>query len=161
MTQILEQLSAEIGELLKANNQILATAESCTAGGLSHWVTYTPGSSDWFDRAAVTYSNQAKMEMLGVNSNTLDKLGAVSEETAREMADGLLTRSQATITLSITGIAGPDGGTADKPVGTVWFATALKNQATLAEKQIFTGDRQTIRIKTIEHAFHLIKSRIA
>src|SRR3990167_5136864 len=114
----LEPLAKELGTTLKPRGLLLATAESCTGGGLSYWITSVPGSSDWYERGFVTYSNAAKIEMLGVRSATLEKFGAVSEEIAREMALGALAHSKANVSIAVTGIAGPDGGTPDKPVGT-------------------------------------------
>jgi nicotinamide-nucleotide amidase len=114
-----------------------ATAESCTGGMIIAMLTDIPGSSSMVDRGFVTYSNEAKMEMLGVSGATLEKHGAVSEETALEMAAGALKHSRAGIALSVTGIAGPDGGSPQKPVGLVWFGVALKGQKPSAEKRQF------------------------
>ena len=115
----MDELARRVGERLKAANAVLATAESCTGGWVAQVVTSIAGSSAWFDRGFVTYSDAAKQELLGVGAETLRAHGAVSEATAREMARGALERSQATVAVSITGIAGPGGGTAEKPVGTV------------------------------------------
>ncbi len=132
--------------LLKQHHYTLVTAESCTAGLLAAEITSVPGSSDWFDRGFVTYSNLSKHEMLSVKLETLEKFGAVSEQTAREMAEGALQKSNATISLAVTGIAGPDGGTPEKPVGTVWFAWASRGLfETFALIQHFQGDRANIR----------------
>ncbi|OGT34933.1 MAG: damage-inducible protein CinA [Gammaproteobacteria bacterium RIFCSPHIGHO2_12_FULL_37_14] len=147
---ILKKLAAEVGNELKIRKLKLVTAESCTGGGLSYWITSIPGSSDWFERGFVTYSNAAKIELLGVNSLTLETVGAVSEEVAIEMADGALRHSHADISLAITGIAGPDGGTLAKPVGSVWMAWAKHNQPTRVLGKVFSGDRQLIREKTIQ-----------
>jgi len=124
----LTTLATELGALLKAHGYMLALAESCTGGMVAEVITSVAGSSAWFDRGFVTYSNQAKIDMLGVSEQTLENLGAVSEQVAVEMAFGALKHSQAHIAGSITGIAGPDGGTADKPVGTVCFAWAETNK---------------------------------
>lgn len=148
----LDALAAELGQALKAKGWVLATAESCTGGLLSAMITEIPGSSGWFDRGFVTYSNQAKMQMLGVSSETLEKFGAVSEETAREMVQGALTHSQAQIACSITGIAGPDGGTAQKPVGTVCFAWALNHQPAQPATFHFSGNRHSIRLQSVQAA---------
>ncbi len=130
----------------------LATAESCTGGGLSYALTAQPGSAQWFERGFVTYSNLAKEELLGVTDATLERFGAVSEQTAREMAEGALKQSQAQVTVSITGIAGPDSDTSDKPVGLVWFAWAGIHRETQASLQRFLGDRQAVREQAIKAA---------
>ncbi|HEY7986434.1 MAG TPA: CinA family protein [Methylophilaceae bacterium] len=144
------KLAAELGIALKRRSWMLALAESCTGGMAAQYVTAIAGSSAWFDRGFVTYSNAAKMQMLGVSLFTLDKHGAVSREIAQEMALGALKNSRAHITAAITGIAGPDGGTPQKPVGTVCFAWANNNQITTSE-QHFTGDRTAIRQQAVEH----------
>lgn len=130
-----------------------ATAESCTGGMIAAALTDIAGSSSVVDRGFVTYSNAAKMEMLGVSSATLDQFGAVSRETAIEMATGALARSNAGIALSVTGVAGPGGGSADKPVGTVWFGLALSGKPTHAEQCTFADEgRAHIRRETVRHA---------
>ena len=131
---------------------MLVTAESCTGGWAAQAVTAIAGSSDWFERGFVTYSNAAKEEMLGVRPATIAKYGAVSEETAREMALGALKHSRGTIALAITGIAGPSGGSAEKPVGTVCFAWARKGHDAIAETRRFSGDRDAVRRQSVEHA---------
>jgi nicotinamide-nucleotide amidase len=130
---------------------VLATAESCTGGWVAEAVTAISGSSSWFDRGFVTYSNEAKREMLGVNALTLDRHGAVSEETAREMAKGALERSRATIAVSVTGIAGPTGGSDAKPVGMVCFSWATK-QGARSETRRFQGDRESVRRQSVIRA---------
>ncbi|MDI1297739.1 CinA family protein [Methylotenera sp.] len=145
MDDALSNLAAELGAALKARGYTLALAESCTGGMVAQAITSIAGSSAWFDRGFVTYSNQAKVEMLGVSSHTLEKFGAVSEQTAIEMAVGALKNSHAQITGSITGIAGPDGGTSEKPVGTVCFAWAEINKASSMTTKYFTGNRQEVR----------------
>src|SRR6267378_6142195 len=122
----LKTLARRVGARLKNRNLKLATAESCTGGWIAQAVTSVSGSSEWFDRGFVTYSNDAKKELLGVRARTLSRHGAVSEETAREMASGALARSRAQVALAVTGIAGPGGGTRKKPVGLVCFAWAGK-----------------------------------
>ena len=135
---------------------LVATAESCTGGGIIALMTDMPGSSSMVDRGFVTYSNEAKMDMLGVRKATLGAHGAVSEQTAREMAEGALAHSRAGITLSVTGIAGPDGGSAEKPVGLVWFGVAGKGIDTIATKRIFDNKgRDYIRKQTIRTAREL------
>jgi nicotinamide-nucleotide amidase len=148
----LKKLAETLGTRLLKNKLLLTTAESCTGGGLSYWITSVSGSSGWFERGFVTYSDAAKIEQLGVNPNTLVSVGAVSEQTAREMAEGALANSQANISVAITGIAGPTGGSPQKPVGTVWIAYASSRFATLLQGEIFTGDRHLIREKVIEKA---------
>ena len=142
-------IAQELGIALKVRGFVLALAESCTGGMVAQAVTSIAGSSTWFDRGFVTYSNTAKIDMLGVSAQTLEKFGAVSEQTAAEMALGCLKasalkHSQAHLAGSITGIAGPDGGTADKPVGTVCFGIAQANQCITSTQQ-FTGNRHAIR----------------
>lgn len=139
-----ENLATELGAALKARGFMLALAESCTGGMVAQVVTSVAGSSAWFDRGFVTYSNAAKINMLGVSAKTLETFGAVSEKTAREMAAGCLKHSHAHIAGSITGIAGPDGGTTQKPVGTVCFGVAQANQC-VTSTQYFTGNREEIR----------------
>jgi nicotinamide-nucleotide amidase len=152
MTSI-EQISA----LLRTNKLKLATAESCTGGMISAGFTDLSGSSDIFDRGFVTYSNEAKMAMLGVSPATLEAHGAVSEQTAREMCEGALKNSLADVTISVTGIAGPSGGTPDKPVGLVYIGVAKKNTETLIFRHVFAGDRQAVRQQTVEQALeHLM-----
>lgn len=145
----LEQLAAEVGCALKIAGLRLATAESCTGGWVGEAVTAIAGSSDWFDRGFITYSNAAKREVLGVSAATLNQYGAVSEEAAREMVLGALKHSRAQIAVSITGIAGPGGGSADKPVGTVCFAWANDDIALHSERHLLKGDRAEIRRQSV------------
>lgn len=147
-----QALAIKLGEALKAHGLMLCTAESCTGGGVASAVTDIAGSSNWFDRGFVTYSNQAKQDMLGVSSETLARHGAVSEATVREMVAGALRNSQAQIALAISGIAGPGGGTPDKPVGTVWFAWGLKDGATYAQHHLLPGSRAEIRNEAVRIA---------
>ncbi len=157
MDEALSKLAAELGAALKAQGYTLALAESCTGGMVAQVVTSIAGSSAWFDRSFVTYSNQAKIEMLGVSCTTLELCGAVSEQTAIEMALGTLKYSHAQLSGSITGIAGPDGGTNEKPVGTVCFAWSETNKPTLAITKYFKGNREQIRQQaTIEMMAGLI-----
>ena len=146
-------LAEIVGRLLKAKGEKLVTAESCTGGGVAESVTAISGSSEWFDRGFVTYSNEAKMEMLRVSRATLDGHGAVSEETAREMALGALAVSPGTVSVSITGIAGPTGGSRAKPVGTVCFAWARSGEAMpRSETRHFSGDRESVRRQSVVRA---------
>ena len=142
-------LARIILEACKARGILVATAESCTGGGIIALMTDLPGSSTMVDRGFVTYSNEAKMDMLGVRKETLDRFGAVSEETAREMAEGALARSRAGITLAVTGIAGPDGGSAEKPVGLVWIGVAATGVPTETRRYLFGNPgRDVVRRET-------------
>ena len=147
-----EPLTRMLGAALKARGLMLVLAESCTGGLASAAITEIPGSSAWFDRGFVTYSNAAKIEMLGVSAETLEKFGAVSEETAREMALGAIKHSKAQVAISITGIAGPSGGTPEKPVGTVCFAWACAGKVNSATKKL-SGNRQQTRYLSVVTAF--------
>ncbi len=142
---VLTTLATELGVALKVHGFMLTLAESCTGGMVAQAVTSVAGSSAWFDRGFVTYSNAAKVDMLGVLNQTIDTFGAVSEQTAKEMALGALKNSAAHIAASITGIAGPDGGSAEKPVGTVCFAWAGFSFPATAATQRFRGNREEIR----------------
>jgi nicotinamide-nucleotide amidase len=146
------KLAEKVAQRLKARGGMIATAESCTGGWVAQELTAMAGSSAWFDRGFVTYSNEAKQEMLGVRAQTLEQHGAVSEETALEMAQGALEHSRGTVALAITGIAGPTGGTPAKPVGTVCFAWATKARPPHAETIHFSGDREAVRRKSVDHA---------
>lgn len=152
----LEQLAARLGAVLQGQGWTLAVAESCTGGWAAQALTASAGSSAWFERGFVTYSNAAKQDLLGVREETLARYGAVSEETAREMAQGALARSQARAAFAITGIAGPSGGTPDKPVGTVCFAWAGTGPETVSERQYFAGDRRQIRAQSVRHALKIM-----
>lgn len=138
-------LATQVGELLRSNHLMLATAESCTGGEIGYLVTSVQGSSNWFDRGFVTYSNQSKQEMLGISLKMIKEYGTVSEIVARAMAEGALQHSHADVSLAVTGIAGPDGGTPEKPVGTVWFAWAGKKFETYSVCKHFHGDRTIVR----------------
>lgn len=153
---VVGELAVEVGHALKTRGWMLTLAESCTGGGVSEIVTSVAGSSAWFDRGFVTYSNDAKIDMLGVNPKTLESHGAVSEETVREMAAGALDHSAAHISVAISGIAGPDGGTPQKPVGTVYFAWGIKDGQVHAERRQFHGDRQSIRHQAGVHALQFL-----
>ena len=148
----MNELVQAIAARLAAHGAMLATAESCTGGWAAQALTALAGSSNWFERGFVTYSNAAKEEMLGVRPETLAHHGAVSEETAREMALGALAHSRADVALAITGVAGPSGGSAEKPVGTVCFAWAAKGGAARAETRRFAGDREAVRRQSVERA---------
>ena len=145
-------LAKKVGLVLKEKKLFIVTAESCSGGLLAAALTDVPGSSAYFERGFITYSNIAKQEVLGVHSETLERFGAVSEEAAKEMAEGALRNSHAQIGVAITGIAGPDGGTKEKPIGSVWVAWASLGLPTKAAKVHFDGDRASIRMQTVEFA---------
>ena len=157
----LEILAEKIGHELLNRGEWLALAESCTGGWVAQTLTAITGSSTWFDRGFVTYSNAAKIDMLGVPETTLERHGAVSEATARAMAQGALTHSQADWTLGITGIAGPGGGAPGKPVGMVCFAWASKEGGCEAQTCRFTGDRAAVREQSVRHALQGLLERIS
>jgi len=148
----MDDLAAQAGTLLKSHGLMLATAESCTGGGVSQAITEVAGSSAWFERGFVTYSNLSKQQMLGVSESTLIQHGAVSERTVREMVEGALKHSNAQVALAVSGIAGPDGGTPDKPVGTVWFAWGLKDAETHAQRYQLGGNRAEVRVQSVQIA---------
>ncbi|MDO8811112.1 MAG: nicotinamide-nucleotide amidase [Gallionella sp.] len=145
-------LAAQIGGALKSHGLKLATAESCTGGGVAYAITDVAGSSAWFERGFVTYSNLAKQQMLGVSEATLAQHGAVSEAVVREMVVGALVNSDAQVAVAISGIAGPDGGTLDKPVGSVWFAWGLKHGAAHAQHHQISGNRAEVRARSVHIA---------
>jgi nicotinamide-nucleotide amidase len=153
-------LSEQVGAALRGRSLTLATAESCTGGWVAQVVTHTAGSSVWFDRGFVTYANDAKVDMLGVTPETLATHGAVSLQTAAEMAAGALARSNAMISLAITGIAGPTGGSPDKPVGTVCFAWCLRGGNPETERRQFAGNREIIRRQAVIHALEGMLARV-
>jgi nicotinamide-nucleotide amidase len=157
----LEALAGEVGALLLANGQQLATAESCTGGWVAQCLTSIAGSSAWFERGFVTYADQAKREMLGVAAETLAAHGAVSEATAAAMAGGALRHSHADWALAVTGVAGPSGGSAEKPVGTVCFAWAGPNGRADTETRHFQGDRHAVRAQSVAHALAGLLERAA
>ena len=146
-SSLVEQLAAQ----LLRRQWMLATAESCTGGLIAGACTDLSGSSNWFERGFVTYSNAAKSDLLGVDAQLIAQHGAVSEPVARAMAEGALRHSAAQLAVAVTGVAGPTGGTADKPVGQVWFAFALPGRV-LSEQMNFAGDRAAVRAATVRHA---------
>lgn len=156
---VLLELAVRVGRHLQSAGMRMATAESCTGGWIAKAITDVPGSSQWFECGFVTYSNAAKVRDLGVAQATLDAHGAVSEPTVREMADGALRVAGADLAVAVSGIAGPDGGTAAKPVGTVWFATAVRRATAVvveSRMQLFDGDREGIRRRSVAHALEWI-----
>ncbi len=143
------ELARKLGRAARRRRVKIATAESCTGGGVATAITRIPGSAKWFERGFVTYSNDAKREMLGVKQETLKPHGAVSEEVAIEMAAGALAASHADVSVSITGIAGPTGGVAGKPVGTVHFAWAYRGGVIQTRRFRFSGDRVEVRLQSV------------
>jgi nicotinamide-nucleotide amidase len=155
----LYELAERVGQKLRAAERRIVTAESCTGGWVAKALTDVPGSSQWFECGYVTYSNVAKSRDLGVAAGTLERFGAVSEQAVREMAEGALRVAGATVALAVSGIAGPDGGTAEKPVGTVWFCAAARQERAIdiiAEEKFFEGDRAFVRSGSVQHALRLI-----
>lgn len=159
--ETLRELVAELLAACRQRKLKLATAESCTGGLVAAALTAVAGSSAVFERGFVTYSNEAKTEILGVSETLLAQHGAVSEAVAKAMAEGAIAHSRADIAVAITGVAGPDGGTKAKPVGLVHFATARRDGQTFAEKRIFPGDRDAIRLAAVAAALRLIVGRLA
>ncbi len=139
------ELSKEVGGYLQRLNATVTTAESCTGGWIAKVLTDVAGSSQWFERGFVTYSNDAKQELVGVSVDSLAHYGAVSEQVVREMAEGAREKACARFSISVSGIAGPEGGSADKPVGTVWFGFASAAAETRAQRKVFSGDREAVR----------------
>lgn len=152
-------LARQLGQVLKEKELKVATAESCTGGGIAQAITEIPGCSAWFDRGFITYSNSAKVEMLQVKQSTLDQYGAVSEEVAKQMVKGTLINSDVDLAISVTGIAGPDGGSALKPVGTVYIARGIKGGQIECKKHLFSGNRAEIRKQIIISALNYILKR--
>ncbi len=148
----IEQLARDVGAALRARGMLLATVESCTGGGLAQAVTDVAGSSEWFERGFVTYTNRSKQELVGVPAAVLAEHGAVSAPTARAMAWGGLEYSQAHVSVAITGIAGPGGATPGKPVGTVFIAWAQRDGDSCVEHHRFDGDRAAVRRQSVERA---------
>ncbi len=159
MDTVLIETAREVGEILRARGELLATAESCTGGWVAKTCTDIVGSSGWFDCGFVTYSNPAKQAMLGILPATLDTHGAVSEQAVQAMAQGALRHSQASWALAISGIAGPGGGSPDKPVGTVWFAWAGPSRL-LAENKLFKGDRDAVRRQSVLYAMDVLLKQL-
>lgn len=152
--------AATLLDACRARRVRLATAESCTGGLIAAVLTAIAGSSDVVERGFVTYSNAAKTELLGVPAELISTLGAISGPVAERMAEGALQRSLADIVVSVTGLAGPGGGSVEKPVGLVWFGLAQRGRTTVTERQMFPGDRTAIRVSSVERAFTLIRARL-
>ena len=157
----LRELARALGEKLQATHHMLVTAESCTGGWIAKTVTDIAGSSAWFDCGLAAYSYEAKQALLGVRPQTLEEHGAVSRETAIEMVSGALVHSGASVAVAVTGIAGPTGGTVDKPVGTVWIAWKRRGGYPQAQVFHFDGDREAIRRRTVARALQGLESLIA
>ena len=153
-------LSTELARLLQARKEMLVAAESCTGGMIAAACTDLPGSSLWFERGFVSYSNAAKTQLLGVPPELISAHGAVSEPVARAMASGAISHSEAQVAVAVTGVAGPSGGSPDKPVGTVWLAWAVNGHIE-AERQQFSGDRQAVRQATVERALRGLIERLS
>lgn len=152
----LMQLSEVVGLALKQRGATLTTAESCTGGWLAKVITDIPGSSAWFERGFVTYSNEAKAQMIGVREPTLEQHGAVSEPVVVEMAIGALRAARADYAISVSGVAGPDGGSVEKPVGTVWFGVASVSGQGVTRRECFAGDREAVRRQATAYALNLL-----
>jgi len=160
VTDIDQAIASEVRSLasaLKSRGWMLAAAESCTGGLIAAACTELSGSSDWFDRGFVTYSNEAKTELLGVSAELIAQHGAVSEAVARAMVEGALARSHAQLAVAVTGIAGPTGGTPAKPVGTVWVGLAQRGQTATATLLQLQGDRAAVRRQTVAWALRALK----
>ena len=151
LAPVLLAQTANLADILLKKGWLMATAESCTGGMIAAACTDLAGSSNWFERGFVTYSNDAKTEMLGVDAALIDRHGAVSEEVARAMAQGAIRHSRAQVAVAVTGVAGPAGGSAAKPVGTVWFGWATP-AGLVSETRRFDGDRAAVRLATVGHA---------
>lgn len=160
MSEEPQALARELGMLLQRRGLSLAAAESCTGGWVAKLITDVAGSSGWFDRGFVTYSNTAKTDMLGVSEQTLREHGAVSHAVVVEMAEGALARSHADVSVAISGVAGPDGGTPEKPVGMVWLAWARRGDAVDAECHQFEGDRRSVRLQAARTAVQGLIQRL-
>lgn len=153
MNEEVYSLAEQLGYLLSAKNMHIATAESCTGGGIAEAITEVPGSSGWFDRGFVTYSNLAKQQMLGVSEQTLSEFGAVGDATIKEMLVGAVQQSVADCAIAVSGIAGPGGGTPDKPVGTVYFGWIEKKSIIIqTSQQLFSGNRHDVRVQSVVYA---------
>ncbi len=150
--EILNRLSVQLGRHLLQQCHIITTAESCTGGGVAHAITDTAGSSQWFSHGFITYSNLSKQQLLQVDGSDLESYGAVSQEVAEAMATGALKATQADVAIAVTGIAGPEGGSEQKPVGTVWITWAKKDSSIISQDFHFEGNRKSIRYQTVIEA---------
>ena len=152
--QELKDLAEELGACMKDKGVKLASAESCTGGWIAKIITDIPGSSEWFTGSVVCYSNESKVSLLGVRENTLTEFGAVSGDTVMEMVDGLFAHTDADVAVGVSGIAGPDGGTEDKPVGLVWLSWGKRGKSVYAKPFNFEGDREEVRKKSIAQSLN-------
>ena len=150
------QLSQRLGLILKENRLIVGTAESCTGGWIAQAVTMVPGSSSWFDAGFVTYSNKSKVQQLGVDPQLIDQYGAVSDVVVEKMLIGVLNRTGANCSIATSGVAGPDGGTEDKPVGTVWIGVGHEFKGLMTRRYLFEGDRNSVRQQTVIEGLNLM-----
>jgi|TARA_B110000483_G_scaffold93156_1_gene114777 nicotinamide-nucleotide amidase len=150
------QLSQRLGLILKENRLIVGTAESCTGGWIAQAVTMVPGSSSWFDAGFVTYSNNSKVQQLGVDPKLIDQYGAVSDVVVEKMLIGVLNRTGANCSIATSGVAGPDGGTEDKPVGTVWIGVGHEFKGLMTRRYLFEGDRNSVRQQTVIEGLNLM-----
>ena len=157
----LYRLAEEVGAALKRRGLMLVTAESCTGGWIAEAITMVPGSSEWFERGFVTYTYVSKREMLGVRGATLERHGAVAEEVVLEMVGGALARSHAQVAVAVSGVAGPSGGTPEKPVGTVCIAWGVQGGTPRAETRHFPGDREAVRRQSVERALQGVLEMLA
>nr|WP_086940960.1 nicotinamide-nucleotide amidase [Thaumasiovibrio occultus] len=157
LSETIIQQATQLGEILLAKGWQVTTAESCTGGGISYALTEISGSSSWFERAFVTYSNEAKAELVGVDPAIIASHGAVSEPVVVAMARGAREAANADLAVAVSGVAGPTGGTPDKPVGTVWFGIANQHGQCFADRVCFSGSRQQVRLQTISHALTLLQ----
>lgn len=159
ITDDISSLAEALGQLLQAKNLSVTCAESCTGGGIGYAITSVAGSSNWFERGFITYSNEAKQALVGVKTKSLEKGGAVSASVVEEMAQGALANAEADIAVAVSGIAGPGGGTEEKPVGLVYFGIATKDEVN-SHKKILTGDRNAVRNGTIIFALQLLIAKL-
>lgn len=151
-----QALALQLGECLRARGKKLATAESCTGGWIAKTITDLPGCSDWFEASIVCYSNEAKHDLLGVSAASIAEFGAVSGETVLSMTDGVFERTAADVVVSVSGIAGPDGGSETKPVGTVWISWGKRDKSSHANEFHFAGDREAVRLQAVEAALNVV-----
>ena len=156
-------IAKKVGRELELQGFILTTAESCTGGWIAQEITAVPGSSAWFEYGFVTYSNKAKQKMLGVDPDIIHTYGAVSQQVVIQMAEGALKNSGASIAVAVSGVAGPGGGSEEKPVGTVWLAWAMREKSTVTLANLFSGDREEVRKQSVQKAlegvFDCIRSK--
>ena len=161
MDREIYDLAERVGRALESRGLMMTTSESCTGGWIAEAMTMVPGSSAWFERGFVTYTYISKREMLGVGGDTLERHGAVSEEVVREMAEGAIARSHAQVAVAVSGVAGPSGGTPEKPVGTVCFAWAMRRERVESATRHFEGDRESVRRQSVVFALERVLQSLA